>query len=117
MIRLCSLGIVLLGFAALSGLYSPRAGADDASTKASAGVLNLGKQASKAKGALGGVADYAESASEVVGVGEHDWGQWGGSSLRNNTPDATNLPQEWNPGEVDFDTGAWKKDTAQNIKW
>jgi outer membrane protein assembly factor BamB len=38
-------------------------------------------------------------------VGPHDWPQWGGSPLRNNTPDAKNIPTEW-----DVETG-------QNIRW
>ena len=38
-------------------------------------------------------------------VGPHDWPQWGGSRLRNNTPDGKNIPMEW-----DIKTG-------RNIKW
>lgn len=34
-----------------------------------------------------------------------DWPQWGGSSLRNNTPDGKNIPAEW-----DLESG-------KNIKW
>jgi outer membrane protein assembly factor BamB len=50
------------------------------------------------------------------GVGPHDWGQWGGSSIRNNTPDARNIPAEWNVGSFDNE-GKWVKDDAANIKW
>jgi outer membrane protein assembly factor BamB len=46
-----------------------------------------------------------------------DWNQWGGSPQRNNTPEAMNLPVEWAPGEFDFDTGAWKPETSQNVLW
>ena len=46
-----------------------------------------------------------------------DWNQWGGTSLRNNTPVAENIPVEWNPGEFDRKTGAWKAEGAENIKW
>jgi len=46
-----------------------------------------------------------------------DWNQWGGSPQRNNTPQAMNLPVEWAPGEFDFDTGAWKPETSQNVLW
>jgi outer membrane protein assembly factor BamB len=46
-----------------------------------------------------------------------DWNQWGGSSLRNNTPAGKKIPTEWNVGEFDSDTGAWKKETSKNIKW
>ena len=38
-------------------------------------------------------------------VGKHDWPQWGGSTSRNNTPDAKNIPIKW-----DVETG-------QNIRW
>lgn len=45
-----------------------------------------------------------------------DWGQWGGSSFRNNTPIAKNVPTEWEPGSFDRKTGKWKED-GSNIKW
>src|SRR5437667_6087391 len=61
-------------------------------------ALNLGKQANLVEGELRGVAGYTKYAAEVVGVGANDWAQWGGSSLRNNTPDAKNIPTVWNPG-------------------
>lgn len=38
-------------------------------------------------------------------VGAKDWPQWGGSPHRNNTPDAKNIPTEWNV------------ETGKNIKW
>ncbi len=46
-----------------------------------------------------------------------DWPQWGGSSLRNNTPQARNIPKIWNAGELDWQTGLWKGDEAEGIKW
>ena len=46
-----------------------------------------------------------------------DWNQWGGSPHRNNVPDATNLPIDWEPGEFDFQTGAWKPETSRNVAW
>ncbi|MCC7085341.1 MAG: PQQ-binding-like beta-propeller repeat protein [Pirellulales bacterium] len=88
-----------------------------AATSSDSPQINLGKQPAEAKGLLSGVPGYKKYASEVVGIGENDWGQWGGSSLRNNVPQAANLPVQWNPGAIDFDTGVWKKDTAENIKW
>jgi outer membrane protein assembly factor BamB len=92
--------------------------ADEASAPAKVGGgPDLGKQPSNVKGPLAGVPGFEKYASEVIGVGVDDWGQWGGSSLRNNTPEVKNIPHEWNAGEVDFDTGKWKKETAQNIKW
>ncbi len=42
---------------------------------------------------------------------------WGGSSIRNNTPEAKNIPSQWNIGEFDENTGAWNKSKAKNIKW
>src|SRR5262245_54322717 len=46
-----------------------------------------------------------------------DWAQWGGGPQRNNTPEVSNLPTEWNVGGFDPKTGAWKKEKAKNIKW
>ena len=51
-----------------------------------------------------------------VGIGQRDWGQWGGSSARNNTPQGKNIPTEWEVGSFDRD-GNWLEDDAQNIKW
>jgi len=45
------------------------------------------------------------------------WNQWGGSSLRNNTPIADKVPLEWAPGDFDRKTGEWDKDSAMNVKW
>ncbi len=45
------------------------------------------------------------------------WPQWGGSSLRNNTPVAQNIPANWDPGQFDRQTGDWKPETARNIRW
>ena len=50
------------------------------------------------------------------GVGPHDWGQWGGSSIRNNTPEGKNIATEWEVGSFDKD-GKWEKDSAKNVKW
>ncbi len=46
-----------------------------------------------------------------------EWNQWGGSPQRNNVPAATNLPVEWQPGEFDPETGAWKPETSENVAW
>ncbi len=46
-----------------------------------------------------------------------EWNQWGGSSSRNNVPEASGIPTEWNVGEFDFKTGEWKSESAENIKW
>jgi len=51
------------------------------------------------------------------GVGPLDWGQWGGSSKRNNTPEGKNIPVEWTIGSFDLKTGEWNKDEAENVKW
>jgi len=55
--------------------------------------------------------------NKPIGVGPGDWGQWGGSSLRNNTPEGKNIPAEWDVGGFDAKTGEWQKDKAKNIKW
>jgi len=46
-----------------------------------------------------------------------DWAQWGGSSMRNNTPEAHDLPAEWNVGAFDYRTGQWDPREARNIRW
>jgi outer membrane protein assembly factor BamB len=51
------------------------------------------------------------------GVGKGDWGQWGGNSKRNNTPEGKNIPSEWSIGSFDLKTGEWQKDEAENVKW
>ncbi len=52
-----------------------------------------------------------------AGIGPLDWGQWGGSSVRNNTPQGKNTPTEWNIGSFDPKTGKWQKEESQNVKW
>jgi outer membrane protein assembly factor BamB len=46
-----------------------------------------------------------------------DWNQWGGSPLRNNTPDGRNIPTAWQIGDFDYRTGKWDSSGAENIKW
>jgi len=46
-----------------------------------------------------------------------DWNQWGGTSLRNNTPVAEGIVTDWAPGDFDRKTGEWKPSKAKNIKW
>jgi len=50
------------------------------------------------------------------GVGPLDWGQWGGSSLRNNTPQGKNIPTEWAIGSFDKE-GKWVKEGSKNVNW
>ena len=52
-----------------------------------------------------------------TGVGPHDWPQWAGSSLRNNTPEGTNIPTDWDVGQFDRQTGEWVPGSGKNIKW
>jgi outer membrane protein assembly factor BamB len=49
-------------------------------------------------------------------VGPHDWNQWAGSPGRNNTPEATNIPSEWEIGQFDA-KGKWEPGSGRNIKW
>ncbi len=51
------------------------------------------------------------------GIGPKDWGQWGGSSKRNNTPQGQNIPVEWQIGGFDLKTGEWNKEDSENVKW
>jgi len=57
----------------------------------------------------------------MVGVGEFDWPQWGGTSVRNNVPFAQNLPESWEIGKFarndDGTLGEWQKEIAENVKW
>ncbi|MGI9458020.1 MAG: PQQ-binding-like beta-propeller repeat protein [Aeoliella sp.] len=46
-----------------------------------------------------------------------EWPQWGGDSMRNNTPVGENIPTDWDIGEFDPETGDWDSSTAKNIKW
>jgi outer membrane protein assembly factor BamB len=57
-------------------------------------------------------------AQKIANAGNRpgDWNQWGGSPLRNNVVEAA-APTEWDIGEMDDETGEWKKDTAKNINW
>ena len=57
-----------------------------------------------------------EDALDVVSA-SGDWPQWGGSRLRNNTPTADNIPEEWKVGKFDRKTGEWDQASAKNIKW
>lgn len=59
----------------------------------------------------------AKASGAPVGVGALDWGQWAGTSARNNTPEGKDIPTEWNIGAFDAKTGKWIKDDAKNIKW
>jgi outer membrane protein assembly factor BamB len=55
--------------------------------------------------------------NKPIGIGPGDWGQWGGSSLRNNVPNGKDIPSDWDVGTFDAKTGEWQKDKAKNIKW
>ncbi|MBI3465411.1 MAG: PQQ-binding-like beta-propeller repeat protein [Planctomycetes bacterium] len=46
-----------------------------------------------------------------------DWNQWGGSTVRNNTPAGENIPDDWEIGDFDKKTGDWQPGTGKNIKW
>ncbi|MGN6136414.1 MAG: outer membrane protein assembly factor BamB family protein [Aureliella sp.] len=61
-----------------------------------------------AKKADGGKYDATAEVLKLIHqmkVGKHDWPQWGGSSLRNNVPDAKNIPTEWDVG------------SGKNVRW
>ena len=63
-------------------------------------------------------------------LASNDVPQWGINSLRNNTPEGTNIPTDWQTGGFDRktsewikdgvqdeETGEWKTPKARNIKW
>jgi hypothetical protein len=91
----------------------------------SATAVFIGSQAAAQKPAIevaqapaGAIlAAASTSASDTKLKGPLDWNQWGGSPVRNNTPEGKNIPSEWEVGEFDRKTGEWKPETAQNIKW
>ncbi len=56
-------------------------------------------------------------AQETEAAWTNEWPQWGGTSARNNTPNATGLPTEWDIGGFDRRTGEWLKENARGIKW
>lgn len=51
------------------------------------------------------------------GVGPGDWPQWGGSPIRNNTPEGKDIPTDWDIGDFDDETGEWIEGSGENIKW
>jgi outer membrane protein assembly factor BamB len=57
------------------------------------------------------------SSSSKPGKANTEWNQWGGSSVRNNTPEGHNIPTEWNVGQIDYRTGTWNSKNAKNVKW
>lgn len=56
-------------------------------------------------------------AAALVEVGPRDWSQWGGNSIRNNTPQGENIPETWEVGDFDRKTGDWTPGSGKNIKW
>ncbi len=42
-----------------------------------------------------------------------DWAQWGGDSMRNNTPVGYDIPTEWEVGDFDYRTGEWDSSEAK----
>lgn len=85
-------------------------------TPAAATAVALVAANKPAEGAAAGFKPAIDKSANAP-VKSGDWAQWGGTSFRNNTPIADNIPLEWAPGEFDRKTGSWKKDDAQNVKW
>jgi len=80
-----------------------------------AGVNPADEKADKDKPKVGDSAQNNAASNPVVKAG--DWSQWGGTSLRNNTPVGEGIVTQWAPGDFDRKTGDWKPETAKNIKW
>ena len=55
----------------------------------------------KAKPVVAATSGYRPNPLANAKVGPHDWNQWAGSPIRNNTPEATNIPTEWEIGDFD----------------
>ncbi|MEO1530169.1 MAG: PQQ-binding-like beta-propeller repeat protein, partial [Planctomycetota bacterium] len=62
------------------------------------------------------VATEVADPEAIVAAGK-DWPQWGGTRLRNNAPNVTGLPREWNIGKFDRRSGEWDNSRAKNITW
>ena len=58
----------------------------------------------------------ADAAANKLGL-TVDWPQWGGTSARNNVPLAEGIPDEWEVGNFNYETGEWDPTGAKNIKW
>ncbi len=43
--------------------------------------------------------------------------QWGGGSNKNNVFEATGLPDDWELGSFDYESGEWDRDSARNVLW
>lgn len=63
------------------------------------------------------VATRQAGASANPDIPQSDWPQWGGNSLRNNTPPGSGLPTEWEVGKIDLQTRQWDGTDSKNIKW
>jgi outer membrane protein assembly factor BamB len=76
------------------------------------------KESSQRPSASSNVADEKLPIDSVASqIRPGDWNQWGGSPVRNNTPEGKNIATEWKAGQFDDDTGAWKRETSKNVKW
>ena len=62
-------------------------------------------------------ASQNSSKSAQVETNSINTAQLGGSSRRNNVSHAKNIPTQWEVGSFDRKTGAWKSESAKNIKW
>ncbi|MEM1226538.1 MAG: PQQ-binding-like beta-propeller repeat protein [Planctomycetota bacterium] len=60
--------------------------------------------------------DEFEAPSAILSAGK-DWPQWGGTRVRNNVPNASNLPESWNIGKFDRRSGEWDGSRAENMRW
>ena len=58
----------------------------------------------------------AADPSDVLQAGG-DWPQWGGTRLRNNVPQVSGLPSEWNVGRFHRRTGEWDSSESENVRW
>lgn len=86
----------------------------EGTSKGKAGKSKEGKSKGKAAAKMTDTDEIAALASATQGG--KIWAQWGGSSLRNNTPDGKNIPTEWATG-VDTRTQEWVKEKSKNVKW
>ncbi len=102
-------GALLLGSlatATLSGCNPPGVGA-----------LGVTAEAEPVSEQLTAASVEPDAAPEEVIAAGADWPQWGGTRLRNNTPNVDGLPDSWDIGKFDRRTGEWDDSTAENVRW
>jgi len=77
------------------------------------------RSAEKARSAEEATVAPPKSAAKTAQAGglSGDFNQWMGSLNKNNVRVAGSVPIDFDPGEIDEETGAWKEGTGKHVKW